>query len=216
MSAHKEEFRTQENGRVKLCSLNSKCPTCRNILESFLIMRYHRYSHHIREGSGMVLKLALHIDENVPRFSIDNLKVRLENLFLTLDDGLLKQIQKQRLFIYFSFHSVDLERENKVIIHLISTTPFPLRIIKSIKKSIDSGIARLTMENSGFTLVTFRNFRQNLCQTSAVSRKHIELSNLPTPIQEQLTILTQTTFFPFHLTAEGRILSDFHRIQFCY
>lgn len=179
-------------------------------------MRYHRYSHHIREGSGMVLKLALHIDENVPRFSIDNLKVRLENLFLTLEDGLLKQLQKKRIFIYFSFQSVDLERENKVIIHLISNTPFPLRIIKSIKKSIDSGIARMTMENSGFNLITFKNFRQNICQTSALSRKHIELSNLPIPIREQLTILTQTTFFPFHLTAEGRILSDFHRIQFCY
>lgn len=216
MSVHTGEFRTQENGKVKLCSLDSKCPACGNILESFLIMRYHRYSHHIREGSGMVLKLALHIDENVPRFSIDNLKVRLENLFLTLEDGLLKQLQKKRIFIYFSFQSVDLERENKVIIHLISNTPFPLRIIKSIKKSIDSGIARMTMENSGFNLITFKNFRQNICQTSALSRKHIELSNLPIPIREQLTILTQTTFFPFHLTAEGRILSDFHRIQFCY
>lgn len=216
MAAHLGEFRIQENGKVKLCSLNSKCPACRNILESFLIMRYHQHSHHIREGSGMVLKLALQIDENFPRFSIDNLKVRLENLFLTLDDGLLKQVQKQKLFIYFSFQSVDLERENKVIIHLISTTPFPLRIIKSIKKSIDSAIARLTMENSGFTLVTFRNFRQNLCQTSAVSRKHIELSNLPSTIQEQLTILTQTSFFPFHLTSEGRILSEFHRMSFSY
>jgi hypothetical protein len=205
------------NGRYLLCPIDLKCEKCFRTLGSFGHQSILHHTSRIENTNAFHFTTDLIIEEENPSFSIKNLWVRISNMFLCFDYPDLKELAELQFFLFFSFDSLVIgSPHSKLTIHFISLQPIPSRLIEEFKNICESGIPRLSMSYPATFMISLRELRGNFRKMGENSLFHIQSSNLPKRIQEELTILTTTTFSPLTVDEKGRVETTFFESVFYF
>jgi hypothetical protein len=205
------------NGRYLLCSIDLKCEKCFRTLSSFGHQSILHHTSRIDNSNAFHFTIDLVIEEDNPSFSIKNLWVRISNMFLCFDYPDLKELAELQFFLFFSFDSLVIgSPHSKLTILFISLQPIPSRLIEEFKNICESGIPRLSMTCPATYMISLRELRGNFRKMSENSLFHIYSTKLPKRIQEQLIILTTTTFCPISVDEKGKVKTTFFESVFYY
>lgn len=120
------------------------------------------------------------------------------------------------MHLFFSFDIDDIFGDNKLLINIIIPGRLGKNTIRNLRNTIETGVARLILQEPSFEPRQFNHLLENLCFSADMSRFKLNLSLLPHTIKEELIILTTSNFSPLMLSCDGRIMDDFHRHHFFY
>ena len=218
MSEHKGGFNIYSESFIQLCDEKLNCAYCHRVLKNFLKMRILKHRNNFCSSTKEVtsIQLICPIDPIRPIFSTQNLRVRLSNLFMSMSYSAIKELLEKKMHIFFSFDIDDIFGENQLVIHLIVSNRLNKNTIRNFRNTIDSGVARLTLNEPSFEHRPSNHLLENLCLSADLSRFKLHLSQLPNTIKEELIILTTSNFSPLFIAGDGRIMDDFHRHHFLY
>jgi hypothetical protein len=205
------------NGRYLLCPVDLKCEKCFRTLSSFGHQSILHHTSRIDTTNAFHFTIDLFIEQENPSFSIKNLWVRISNMFLCFDYPYLKELAEYQFFLFFSFDSLVIgSAHSKLTIHFISIQPIPSRLIEEFKNICESGIPRLSMSYPATYMISLRELRGNFRKLGENSLFHIYSTLLPNKIQEELIILTTTSFCPLSINEKGRVETTFFESVFYY
>ncbi len=206
-----------KNGRYLLCPIDIKCEKCFRTLGTFGHQSILLQTSRIENTNAFHFTIDLIIEEDNPSFSIKNLWVRISNMILCFDYPYLKELAEHQFFLFFSFDSLVIgSPHSKLTIHFISLQPIPSRLIEEFKNICESGIPRLSMSYPATYMISLRELRGNFRKLGENSLFHIYSTLLPNRIQEELIILTTTTFSPLSVDEKGKVKTTFFEFIFYY